>query len=241
MTTLSIYKKRGNINAQDRAIYTFTSLPYRRVDNLGESRQLRYGSAAASAEGRRRAFRRGAAILYLHQDHLTTFATLTYRHQHKDYSKILNDFKNYFSRRNISYLAVVEAHKSGNLHIHAITSDLPDVYKSEFFTDGRPQYKWRPWESNLGITDIQFLTSMDDHFRIERYIFKYMNKSVKIGGRYFLKSRDLTIDRLSSYRQYGDIQSMPFLFDDDDIEFQESRCYNGDGYNLSVERIYYAK
>lgn len=76
---------------------------------------------------RRRAFNRGSAILYCNQHKLTTFLTLTYAKQHSNYQKILNDIKNHFSRKRISYLAVVEKHKSGFYHIHMITSDLENV------------------------------------------------------------------------------------------------------------------
>lgn len=240
MTTLTI--NRGN----NRAIYTYTSLPYTKRDNLCGFRQLRYGSVGAAAESRRRAFRRASDLLYLYQDLFTSFVTLTYRDQHHNISKVTNDFKNYFSRKGITYVAVVEKHRSGNYHIHAITSDLPDCYESDYFVVGhfgRPQrqIKWRPWENNLGITDVKFISGTDNMFRIEKYIFKYMSKSEKIGGRYFYKSRDLKIQKTSSYQYHGYLQDMyvPEISNGNTVDHSEIFSYNVNNINITGEKIFY--
>ena len=153
----------------------------RKKENRTEADKLR-----CEYESRRRAFQRGSNILYLNQDKLTTFVTLTYKKQTDNYDKVVNDIKMVFSKRNISYIAVVEKHKSGMLHIHAITSDLPNVVSLR-----KGKYSWKSWRR--GFSDVKFIGDTDDKFRIEKYIFKYLKKSQKIGGRYFLKSRDLTL------------------------------------------------
>lgn len=178
----------------------------------------------------RRAFNRGSAILYCNKDILTTFVTLTYKNQHSDYNIIKNDLKNSFSRRGISYLAVVEKHKSGFYHIHAITSDLDNIVS---FRKGK--YSWKNWKK--GFSDVKFISGTDEKFRIERYIFKYMTKSEKIGGRYFLKSRNLTVKR-SSY-PFG-LLPKPII-QNREVDFSLYNIYTGNDYSISVERRYYER
>lgn len=175
-------------------------------------------------ECRRRAFQRGSIILFLNREKLTTFVTLTYKNQHSDYQQILNDLKNNFSRRGISYLAVVEKHKSGCYHIHAITSDLPAVVSLR-----QGKQSWGLWKK--GFSDIKFLKDTDEKFRIERYIFKYMTKAERVGGRFFLKSRDLTLPPNSDPEQIK-------LFV---LEKTEQNTYDINGYKILSEKRYYGK
>lgn len=175
-------------------------------------------------ECRRRAFQRGSIILFLNREKLSTFLTLTYKNQHSDYQQILNDLKNNFSRRGISYLAVVEKHKSGCYHVHAITSDLPGVVS---LREGK--YSWSLWKK--GFSDVKFLKDTDEKFRIERYIFKYMTKAERIGGRFFLKSRDLTLPPNSDPEQIK-------LFV---LEKVEKNVYDINGYKILSEKRYYGK
>lgn len=183
-------------------------------------------SQQSERESRRRAFQRGSIILFLNREKLECFVTLTYKEQHKNYQTVLDDLKNNFSRRGISYLAVCERHKSGFFHIHAITSELPEVISL------RPgKYSWKLWKK--GFSDVKFLKDTDDKFRVEKYIFKYMNKSDKIGGRYFLKSRDLTLPTVSD--------NILRLEQDFSVESCEKKSYNIDGYNIISERRYYGK
>lgn len=178
---------------------------------------------------RRRAFNRGSAIIYCNKDKLSTFLTLTYKNQTSDYKKVVQDLKEVFSRRHISYLAVIEKHKSGMLHIHAITSDLANIVSLR-----KNKYSWKSWRR--GFSDVKFLSQTDDKFRVEKYIFKYLQKSEKIGGRYFLKSRDLTVKHFSY--PFGVLPS-PML-NDREIDFFTYNIYNVDGgFSISVERRYY--
>lgn len=187
-------------------------------------------SGRSSYCSRRRAFNRASAIIYCNKDILNTFLTLTYRNQHNDYNKVKNDLKNYFSRKGIQYIAVVEKHKSGMFHIHLLTSSLPNVTSLR-----KGKYSWNDWK--LGFSDVKFISGTDEKFRIEKYIFKYMFKSEKIGGRYFLKSRDLTVKRFSY--PYGTAPT-PILHGWD-VDFSEYQIYNGSDYKLSVERVYYER
>lgn len=177
---------------------------------------------------RRRAFNRSSAVIYCNQDKLTTFITLTYKNQHSNYQKILNDLKNHFSKKKISYIGVVEKHQSGMYHLHLITSDLPNVISLR-----KGKYSWSDWK--LGFSDVKFISNVDSRFRIERYIFKYMMKADRIGGRFVLKSRDLTVRRFSYPR--GVIPSP--CINDFPIDFHTTQYYNGNDYNLIVERDYY--
>lgn len=188
------------------------------------------GSPSAHSDyvSKRRAFNRGSAMVYLNKDKLTTFLTLTYKKQHSEYNKCLSDIKNSLSRRGISYLGVIEKHKSGNLHIHLITSDLENVVSLK-----KNKYSWKSWRR--GFSDVKFISGVDDKFRIEKYLFKYMQKAEKIGGRYFLHSRDLTIRRFSY--PYG-LLPKPMV-DGRPLDFSTYNIYTGNDYSLSVERRYY--
>lgn len=188
-------------------------------------------STRAEYEGRRRAFQRGSNIIYLHQDKLTTFVTLTYKKQTDDYKKVITDIKEVFSRRGISYIAVVERHKTGMLHIHAITSDLENVVSLR-----KGKYSWKSWRR--GFSDVKFIGDTDDKFRIEKYIFKYMKKSEKIGGRYFLNSRDLTIKEEDP--RYV-TRKLPFLTKERQclLDYFIDKVYNIDGIEVPVRKEFY--
>lgn len=177
---------------------------------------------------RRRAFNRASAIVYCNQSKLTTFLTLTYKNQHSNYQKILNDLKNHFSRRKISYIGVVERHRSGMYHMHLMTSDLPNVISLR-----KGKYSWSDWK--LGFSDVKSISEVDSRFRVELYIFKYMMKADRIGGRFILKSRDLTVRR-TSYRSGS--YPAPVLHEAP-IDFSLTEHYNGNGYNLIVTKEYY--
>lgn len=191
-------------------------------------------SERATQESRRRAFARGSDIIYLNRSKLTTFITLTYKKQHSDYNKVVQDLKNSFSRRHISYIAVVERHKSGCLHIHAITSDLENVVSLR-----RGKYSWKSWQR--GFSDVKFLKDTDDKFRVEKYIFKYMNKSEKIGGRYFLKSNDLTLRKGITPEEYFTLVRRK-LADVMECQLVERKIITlVDGRQLPYRKEYYAK
>lgn len=179
---------------------------------------------------RRRAFNRGSAILYCNKERLNTFITLTYKKQHSDYNIIKQDLKNVFSRKKIDYLAVVEKHKSGNYHIHAITSDLENIISLR-----KGKYSWGDWKK--GFSDVKFISGTDEKFRVELYIFKYLQKAEKIGGRYFLKSRNLTVKRFSY--PYG-VFPKPML-ENRPVDISTYNIYNGMDYCLIVERNFYER
>lgn len=195
------------------------------IEGIGQG-----GSPHSDYVSRRRAFNRGSAVLYCNKDKLTTFVTLTYAKQHSDYQMILDDLKNVFSRKRISYLAVVEKHKSGFYHVHAITSDLEHIVSLR-----KGKYSWADWHK--GFSDVKFLSGTDEKFRVERYVFKYMTKAEKIGGRYFLKSRDLTVKRFSY--PFGLIPRP--MVEDRPIDLSTYNIYTGNDYSVTVERRYYER
>lgn len=188
-------------------------------------------SSRSEYESRRRAFQRGSNILYLNQDKLTTFVTLTYKKQTDDYNKVMHDIMEVFCRRGISYIAVVEKHKSGMLHVHAITSDLPNVVSLR-----KGKYSWKSWRR--GFSDVKFIGDTDDKFRIEKYIFKYLKKSEKIGGRYFLKSRDLTLREEDP--RYA-VRKLPFLCQQKkcSLDTVQEKTFEIDGMKIPIRKEFY--
>lgn len=198
----------------------------RKKDDRTEADKLR-----CEYESKRRAFQRGSNIIYLHQDKLTTFVTLTYKNQTDDYKKVVNDIQEVFGRRKISYIAVVEKHKTGMFHVHAITSDLPNVVSLR-----KGKYSWKSWRR--GFSDVKFIGDTDDKFRIEKYIFKYLKKSEKIGGRYFLKSNDLTLREEDP--RYA-IRNLPFQCQRGEclLDTAEDKIYEFDGFKIPVRKEFY--
>lgn len=180
-------------------------------------------------EARRRAFRNACACVYCNQEKLSHFVTLTYKKQHNDGKMISNDLKNVFSRNKISYIGCVEKHKKGGYHIHLLTSDISDHLISH-----RPgKNSLRLWTK--GFSDVKYVSETNDKFRIELYIFKYLAKSEKLLGKYFVKSRDLTVN---SYSYAEGVMPTP-LIHNWDIDRRELSCYN-DGINsITIERLYY--
>ena len=142
------------------------------------------------AVSKSRAFALASRKLYLNPQ-LQYFVTLTYRNQHQDYKMILDDLKNCFTRNKIQYLAVVERHKSGNFHIHAITSVLPMRQTHYSFSKKKQLFDTPVWHK--GFSDVVRISDVtDDNFRIESYIFKYLKKGEKVGHKWVLSSRGLS-------------------------------------------------
>lgn len=136
-----------------------------------------------SYESKRQAFKRASDLLFFNED-MTNFVTLTYKKQHTNYQMILDDLKN-FSRRekNLKYVGVVERHKTGNYHIHLICSELSTCSHRLGKTSAK---NWKK-----GFSDVVSIDKFDGNFNIFKYLFKYLEKSDKIGGRWVLKSRNL--------------------------------------------------
>lgn len=196
-----------------------------------KKREASTDSSRSEYESRRRAFQRGSNILYLNQDKLTTFVTLTYKNQTDNYDKVVNDLQESFGRRKISYIAVVEKHQSGMLHIHAITSDLPNVVSLR-----KGKYSWKSWRR--GFSDVKFIGDTDDKFRIEKYIFKYLKKSEKIGGRWFLKSNDLTLREEAP--RYA-VRKLPILCQRNkcSVDTITEKIFEIDGIKIPIRKEFY--
>lgn len=158
-----------------------------------------------SFESKRQAFKKASNLLFFNSD-MQYFVTLTYRKQHKDYSMVLNDLKN-FSRRenNLKYIGVVEKHKSGNLHIHLITNKIKTVSHRVGCLSA---LAWKK-----GFSDVRAVSDFNEQFNIFKYLFKYLQKSEKIGGRWVLKSRNLNKPSVVHYEKdlKGTLQYLEFL------------------------------
>lgn len=166
-----------------------------------------------SYESKRQAFKRASELLYFNDD-LQFFLTLTYRKQHSNYKKVLDDLKN-FSRyeKNLKYIGVVEKHKSGNLHIHLITN------KIQLTSHKIGKLSAKNWK--LGFSDVVHISTFDKNFNIMKYLFKYLEKSDKVGGRWVLKSRNLNkpivyhrqLDINQTYRYLDNLEKSNYHID----------------------------
>lgn len=154
------------------------------IPNINRNRQYNFSKKeGVSYESKRQAFKRASDLLFFNDD-MQYFVTLTYKDQHKDYQMVLNDIKN-FSRRepDLKYIGVVEKHKTGCLHIHLITNKIS--------THSLRKGKLSATNWHKGFSDVIHISSFDDNFNIMKYLFKYLRKSDKVGGRWVLKSRNL--------------------------------------------------
>lgn len=158
-----------------------------------------------SFESKRQAFKKASNLLFFNPD-MQYFVTLTYRKQHKNYSMVLDDLKNFSrSQKIFKYVGVVEKHKSGNLHIHLITNKIKTVSHR---VGCQSALAWKK-----GFSDVRAISDFDEQFNIFKYLFKYLQKSEKIGGRWVLKSRNLNKPTVIHYEKdlKGTIQYLEFL------------------------------
>lgn len=134
-------------------------------------------------ESRRRAFSLAQLKLLINPD-MTYFVTLTYDPKKTTSPDYLNDLKNFFRGKHIKYIAVFEKHKHNPcFHIHLITSKI-DTFKNK---NGYLSVKG--WCH--GYSSVKTIKNFDDNFRVQRYIFKYMTKSVKLKHKWIYSSRGL--------------------------------------------------
>ena len=173
MSELRLYEQN------DRSVYVLSPFRSRKGERLQPSTQL---SIPNPLSARRRAFRLAMRKVWLNPD-LNYFVTLTYKKQHENYQMILDDLKNFFTRRKVPYIATVERHKSGNFHVHCICGEIAT-------TSLRPG-KLSAVHWSKGFSDVKLLVDTDHSFRSELYVLKYITKSVPVGGRYVLSSRGL--------------------------------------------------
>jgi hypothetical protein len=175
-----------------------------------------------SLESKRQAFKKASDLLFFNDD-MTNFVTLTYRKQHKNYSMVLDDLKNLSrSEKNFKYIAVVERHKTGCYHIHLITSVLATVSLRSGFCSA---VHWKK-----GFSDVRSIRSFDENFNIFKYLFKYLAKADKIGGRWVLKSRNLN-KPFVSHKQLDLNQTFKYL------DFLQSNKYHID--KLEIKDYYF--
>lgn len=139
--------------------------------------------------------------LYLNPQ-LDTFITLTYRKQNATPRMILDDLKNCFSRKHRQYVAVIEKHKSGNLHVHAIVN----WDECNFIMNEHKHYTFPDWTK--GFSNVQKIKKIDkdkNSVAVALYMSKYVTKSSDmIAGRYFLSSQGLLKNQQKTVQFYPD-------------------------------------
>jgi len=82
------------------------------------------------------------------------------------------------------YAYVLEYQKRGSLHVHMIANDF---FITRINEHGHPEVKY--WSH--GFTNVQRVTDFDKNFKPYLYMFKYMQKSERIGKRFIYTSRGL--------------------------------------------------
>lgn len=156
--------------------------------NVWQAMQLPVNNDESQRVARSRAFSNAKQKIYFNKD-LTEFVTLTYHDNMQNYDVLLQDMKIFLkserrSGSNPKYLWVVEKQKRGALHVHMICNDF--LTKKRNKNGYYDAIKWpHGWSS------IKTIKGTDVNFKPYLYLFKYMNKSQKIGGRYVHSSRNL--------------------------------------------------
>lgn len=138
---------------------------------------------------RARAFSLAKQKIFFNKD-LQQLLTLTYKENMQDYEKLKHDVKIFLKAEsrlgnNPKYIWVVEKQKRGALHVHMIVNNFvtTKVNKNGHFS----AVNWPH-----GFSSILDIKGADVNFKPYLYLFKYMKKSEKIGGRYVHSSRNLT-------------------------------------------------
>lgn len=135
-----------------------------------------------------RAFSLAKQKVFFNKD-LKYFVTLTYADNMQDYDKLKQDIKIFLNsekRKGIEskYIWVVEKQKRGALHVHMITNT-----KYTTFINKNGFHQLENWKH--GISSVLDIQGTDANFKPYLYLFKYIKKTEKIGGRYVHSSRNL--------------------------------------------------
>lgn len=168
---------------------------------------------------RSRAFSLAKKKIFFNPD-LRYFITLTYKKNMQDYEALMHDVKMFLKSekrlgKNPKYIWVVERQKRGALHVHMICNDFFTVEKNKYNKLTIPT--WRSGFSSVDEIKINDSHDTDINFKPYLYLFKYMNKSEKIGGRYVHSSRnlnnfdeltDFNFDKSSKLRLFTEISQM---------------------------------
>jgi len=191
-----IQPKLDRLKIQEPFDYTYKTLQYYNK-NIWDVMKLKTDKDESDRTARARAFSTAKNKIYFNRD-LDQFITLTYKENMQDYDKLKQDIKIFLNKEsrkgnNPKYIWVVERQKRGALHIHLISNS--------FITSAinRNKYPYALyWEH--GFSSIKHISGADINFKPYLYLFKYMQKSEKIGGRYVHASRNLkNFDTLTDF------------------------------------------
>jgi len=160
-------------------IYTHSLLKPRSISQIGSEA---YRSSLS------RAFNKAKQKIYFNPD-MVKFITLTYSKNQQDYEQVLTDVKIFLktekrlNKNTIKYVYVLEEQQRGALHIHMIATDSFQTEKNKNGYDSLKNWKH-------GFTTIHDIKNTDNNFKPYLYLFKYMKKSQRIGGRFVHSSRN---------------------------------------------------
>ena len=130
-------------------------------------------------------------------NHFDYFVTLTFNPKKVDsfnVEEVKKSIKMWLNkgvaRRNYSYIAIPEYHKSGRIHLHALMSGELSLVDSGHRHNGKIIYNLSDWQEKFG-----FCTAIPIDGNINSlgyYITKYITKgNDKIFGRFYWSSRNL--------------------------------------------------
>lgn len=187
---------------------------------------------ASLRASRARSFSRAKKQIFFNPD-LRYFVTLTYKENMQDYEKLLTDMKVYFKteRRNgkePKYLWVAEKQKRGALHVHMICNDFITLEKNKY--NKLTLKHWPHGFDNIEDITIYDKKNTDLNFKPFLYLYKYMNKSERVGGRFVHTSRNL-----NNFQELTD-----FNFDKKQKKHLYTELSTMGDIDTTIKRVYYS-
>lgn len=154
----------------------------------GKRGQAEFGSQSYK-DGLRRAFTNLKKQIFFNPD-MNQFITLTYKKQDNTLEEVFNDIKQFMKKEKrqtakiSKYAYVLEYQKRGSIHVHMIATNN---FKTDINKNGYRQLtNWKK-----GFSSILSIGEFDKNFKPYLYLFKYMNKTERIGKSFIHTSKNL--------------------------------------------------
>jgi hypothetical protein len=197
--------------------------------NSSHFNSVRMSSSVSSVSYQRslrRAFSNAKMLAFFNPD-LTNFITLTYANLQTDIIQcqqhIKDLIKNYYP--GLKYIYVFELQDRGAIHVHMITDNKINTTKIKFHNS---LIGWKH-----GFSDVRTISDFDSNFKPYIYLFKYMNKTQRVGKSFIHRSRNFDEIKVVDYAKYVN------ALQEGNIYYKEDYKFDIDGRSCSISKKYY--